>query len=81
MLLRKVKKMSKASKVVNAAAQGITTTSHHPYWNDVNPIKRQTLTADDHKARREREREQDERWQRRNKLLSVLYPNRKILKG
>jgi hypothetical protein len=72
--------MAKASKLVNAAAHGLTTSQYHPHWSDVNPIKRQGLTAEDHRARRKHEDMLQERQQRRQSLLRHLFPNRKVLR-
>lgn len=52
--------MTKCYGVINAAAQGLTSSSMHPHFADVNPIKKQTVdwrekrlqwAIDDHKSR------------------------------
>lgn len=73
--------MSKGSRVINGAAQGLVTSQYHAYWSDVNPIKRQTLTREDHYERRKREDEAIERQRKRQELIRKVYPNSKILKG
>ena len=39
-----------SSRLINAAAHGLTMSTVHPYFNDVNPIKKQSLSSEDRRA-------------------------------
>lgn len=40
-----------SSRLINAAAHGLTMSTIHPYFNDVNPIRKQSLSSEDRRAR------------------------------
>ena len=69
----------KCSRVISAAAQGLVSRSHHAYWHDVNPIKRQSLTPDEKAAARHKANVLSSQSAKRQAEIKRRFPNSKII--